>query len=75
MHPEVDGLCVNWRSAGGDGQELAKGEEVGLRHVRALRQAAILSKTPVREGDEGKAPMVLGRHEPVWLARSGYEDK
>ncbi len=36
------------------------------RTMRAVRHAAILSETPVKEAD---APMRLDAHSPEWLAR------
>lgn len=46
--------------------KLRKSAASGGGEMTAIRHAAVLSKTPVREGE---APVVLNAHEPVWLPR------
>ncbi|KAJ7465282.1 CoA-transferase family III domain-containing protein [Mycena latifolia] len=55
--PEIAGLSVQWKSAGG-------------HTMTALRHAAVLARTPVREGESSQAPMALDAHSPEWLSRS-----
>jgi hypothetical protein len=52
---EVAQLSVTWPTASGQ------------TTVTTLRHPAILSETPVREGESGVAPMVLTAHEARWL--------
>ncbi|KAJ7857775.1 CoA-transferase family III domain-containing protein [Mycena leptocephala] len=54
LHPEIAELSVPWRSNGG-------------RKMTALRHAAVLSRTPVREGESSQAPMSLDAHSADWL--------
>ncbi|KAF8158508.1 CoA-transferase family III domain-containing protein [Crassisporium funariophilum] len=56
--PEISALCVDWQQSGG-----------GKGRMRALRHAAILSETPVREGVDGgaQAPMRLDSDEARWI--------
>lgn len=56
LDPEIAALSVPWRSAGG-------------RTMTALRHAAILSHTPVREGASSQAPMALDAHPAEWLSK------
>ncbi|KAF8208643.1 CoA-transferase family III domain-containing protein [Mycena galopus ATCC 62051] len=53
-HPEIAELSIPWESNGGS-------------KMTALRHAAILSHTPVREGKSSQAPMSLNAHSPEWL--------
>lgn len=70
---EISELAVVWprakvsHKAGEVGGAL--GAHTGITEVRALRQAAILSATPAKEGEEGEAPVGLCVHDPVWLSR------
>ncbi|KAG1777216.1 CoA-transferase family III [Suillus placidus] len=60
--PEVAALSVTLHEATGD-----KGDVQGhLRTMTAIRHAAQLSVTPVKDVE---APMRLDRHQPVWLPR------
>ncbi|KAJ7688219.1 CoA-transferase family III domain-containing protein [Mycena olivaceomarginata] len=54
LHPEIDASSLPWTSNGG-------------RKMTALRHAAILSRTPVREGESSQAPMSLNAHSAEWL--------
>ncbi|KAJ7134320.1 CoA-transferase family III [Mycena epipterygia] len=54
LDPEIANLSVPWRSEGG-------------RTMTALRHAAVLSHTPVKEGDSIQAPMSLDAHSAEWL--------
>jgi len=47
----------------------SKNEREGDRKIKitALKHAAVLSRTPVREGEESQAPMVLDAHAAEWL--------
>ncbi|KAF7365441.1 hypothetical protein MVEN_00417100 [Mycena venus] len=54
LHPEIAGLSIPWRSNAG-------------REMTALRHAAVLSRTPVREGKNSQAPMSLNAHSAEWL--------
>ncbi|KAJ7645618.1 CoA-transferase family III domain-containing protein [Mycena polygramma] len=54
LHPDIAGLSLPWKSSGG-------------RKMTALRHAAILSRTPVREGESSQAPMSLSAHSTEWL--------
>ncbi|KAK7048113.1 CoA-transferase family III domain-containing protein [Favolaschia claudopus] len=54
LDPEIAALSLLWRSEGG-------------REMTALRHAAILSRTPVREGGSSQAPMALDAHAAEWL--------
>ena len=58
--PETAALSVTWRQVVDSGV---------AREMTSIRQAALLSKTPVREGQIGEAPMALNVHAPVWLHR------
>lgn len=53
---EISKLSTTWPSVAGDG-----------RSITALRHPAVLSETPVREGDSGVAPMVLNADSACWL--------
>ncbi|KAJ6620727.1 CoA-transferase family III domain-containing protein [Mycena sp. CBHHK59/15] len=57
LDPEITGLSIPWRS------------EHGERTMTALRHAAVLSRTPVREGYATQAPIVLNAHSAEWLGR------
>ncbi|KAJ7242828.1 CoA-transferase family III domain-containing protein [Mycena haematopus] len=57
LHPEIAGLSIPWKSDSG-------------RKMTALRHAAILSRTPVREGENSQAPMSLSAHSAEWLCQS-----
>ncbi|KAF7346039.1 hypothetical protein MSAN_01829900 [Mycena sanguinolenta] len=54
LDPEIVALSLPWESDSG-------------RKMTALRHAAILSRTPVREGEESQAPMALDAHPAEWL--------
>jgi hypothetical protein len=58
--PEIADLSVTWCKKPGNGVS---------REVTAIRQAALLSETPVREGQVGEVPMILNAHPAVWLDR------
>jgi hypothetical protein len=62
QHPEIAALAVTL-------QECRNGQDgdasIGCRKMTALRYAADLEKTPVREGD---APMGLNVRKPEWIA-------
>ncbi|KAJ6584679.1 CoA-transferase family III domain-containing protein [Mycena capillaripes] len=54
LHPEIAGLSLPWRSN-------------GVRKMTAVRHAAVLSRTPVREGESSQAPMSLDAYAAEWL--------
>ncbi|KAJ7081361.1 CoA-transferase family III domain-containing protein [Mycena belliarum] len=56
LDPEIEELSLQWRSPWG-------------RTMTAIRHAASLSRTPVREGDSSQAPIVLDAHSPEWLIK------
>jgi hypothetical protein len=58
--PQIAALSVTWQQAIDNGV---------AREMTAIRQAALLSETPVREGRSSGAPMILNAHSPVWLRR------
>ncbi|KAJ7223137.1 CoA-transferase family III domain-containing protein [Mycena pura] len=60
LDPEIAALSLPWTS---------KNEREGGRKIKitALQHAAVLSRTPVREGEESQAPMVLDAHAAEWL--------
>jgi hypothetical protein len=60
--PEVAALSVTLHEATGDKRDV----ERCLRTMTAIRHAAQLSVTPVKDVE---APMCLDRHQPVWLPR------
>lgn len=55
LDPEIVSLSLPWRSDSGE------------RTMTALRHAALLSHTPVKEGSESQAPMALDVHSAEWL--------
>ncbi|KAF8630874.1 hypothetical protein AX17_005233 [Amanita inopinata Kibby_2008] len=52
---EISELSVTWPTVHGRSK------------ITALRHPAVLSQTPVREGESGMAPMVLNAHRASWL--------
>ncbi|KAF7346016.1 Beta-hexosaminidase [Mycena sanguinolenta] len=54
LDPEIAALSLPWKSGSG-------------RQMTALKHPAILSRTPVREGEESQAPMALNAHPAEWL--------
>lgn len=60
--PEVAALSVTLHEATGDKRDV----ERCLRTMTAIRHAARLSVTPVKDVE---APMCLDRHQPAWLPR------
>lgn len=60
-HPEISNLSIPWR------QSVASD---GRREMIAVKQAAVLSRTPAKEGPTSEAPMALNVHTPTWLPRS-----
>lgn len=54
---EIDDLSMTWNQADGS------------RKMTTLREAALLSRTPAKEGQESEAPMSLNAHSPSWLPR------
>ncbi|KAH7885167.1 CoA-transferase family III [Phlebopus sp. FC_14] len=64
LDPEIAALSVTCQEARGGRK---RGVEEPLRIMTAIRHAAVLSKTAVREGE---APMGLNRCDPVWLQRA-----
>jgi hypothetical protein len=58
--PQVAALSVIWGQATNNGV---------AREMTAIKQATLLSETPVREGPSSAAPMILNAHSPVWLRR------
>ncbi|KAF8904080.1 CoA-transferase family III [Gymnopilus junonius] len=74
LDPEVEALSVEWEERKGGS---AKGEKRKRRRMMALRQAGVLSLTPLREGvlsacEDGEdadwgAPIRLNADEPVWI--------
>ncbi|RDB16018.1 Succinate--hydroxymethylglutarate CoA-transferase [Hypsizygus marmoreus] len=57
--PEIQKLSMVWHQSGGGGG----------REMTAIKQAAVLSKTPAKEGCASEAPIMLNAHKPVWLPR------
>ncbi|KAJ7695749.1 CoA-transferase family III domain-containing protein [Mycena rosella] len=55
LDPEIAALSLQWSSAGG-------------RTMTALRHAAVLTRTPVKEGHTSQAPMALDVHSAEWLS-------
>ncbi|KAF8073472.1 CoA-transferase family III domain-containing protein [Lyophyllum atratum] len=60
-HPEIVNLSIPWQQSTANGRH---------REMTAIKQAALLSKTPAREGPSSEAPMALYVHTPTWLARN-----
>ncbi|EGN98146.1 hypothetical protein SERLA73DRAFT_109507 [Serpula lacrymans var. lacrymans S7.3] len=60
QHPEIADLAVTFQESVGDKNEASEPR----RTMTAVRHAAILSKTPVKENE---APMGLDRNTPTWL--------
>ncbi|KAF8650343.1 hypothetical protein AX16_005284 [Volvariella volvacea WC 439] len=69
-HPEVMGLSVPWTRGHGSTLKSASTSGEGEAEVMtSLKHAAILSGTPVREGPDSWAPLVLNAHQAEWLPR------
>jgi hypothetical protein len=68
-HPEIAALLVTLRQSRVEGDDDDGGDEKPRRIMRALKHAARLEKTPVREGE---APMRLNMHRAEWLPREVY---
>lgn len=68
---EVVAVQINVAQGRGDHKEKAEGEyaakKKSMAEMRAIGHAAVLEKTPVREGG---TPLGLDAHFPAWLARS-----
>lgn len=66
---EISALTILWKRAKGDEDDVDKSAGIPSA-ITALRHAAILSETPVREGVSGFPPMVLDAHRAEWLPRA-----
>lgn len=64
LDPEIAALSTDWCQLNSD-----KAAHVGSHKITAIKHAAILTKTPVREGRSSEAPIVLNAHSPSWLSR------
>jgi hypothetical protein len=62
--PEIAALAVTLLQEKGDKEDSTEGRP--LKSMTAIRHAAILDKTPAREGE---APMALNVHSASWLPR------
>jgi hypothetical protein len=62
--PEVAALSVTLPQSKGDKENALDGEP--RKNMTAIKHAAVLDKTPVREVD---APMALNVHVSTWLPR------
>ncbi|GLB45536.1 putative coA-transferase family III [Lyophyllum shimeji] len=60
-HSEIVSLSIPWRQSKEGG---------GRREMTAVKHAAVLERTPAREGPSGEAPMGLDVHTPTWLPRN-----
>ncbi|KAG6831345.1 hypothetical protein H0H92_011260 [Tricholoma furcatifolium] len=60
LDPEIEKLSILWRKS----EDSESGER---REMTAVKQASVLSKTPVKEGLKRVAPMGLNVHKPTWL--------
>lgn len=63
--PEIAAVEISLPQAKGDGEYAAAGE--ALKSMTAIGHAAVLAKTPVREGE---APLALNAHSATWLPRA-----
>lgn len=66
---EIARLSKIWSESAGDEVEGNIGSQARL--MSALQHAAVLSKTPVGEGEGSEAPMALDKHEARWPGLSG----
>ncbi|KAF9468741.1 CoA-transferase family III domain-containing protein [Collybia nuda] len=63
LDSEVVALSTDWPQDNSDTTA-----RLGVHEITAIKHAAILSKTPAKEGRYSQAPMVLNAHPPSWLS-------
>ncbi|KAG6864891.1 hypothetical protein C0991_006506 [Blastosporella zonata] len=59
---EIRELSVSWRKS----EKVTGSGEREVEKMTAVRHAAVLEKTPIREGNRSEAPMGLNVHRAVW---------
>jgi hypothetical protein len=67
--PEIATRVAIWNQSIREGRESVSDGNAAIGLMSAIRHAAILSATPVREGESSEAPMALDVHPASWLAQ------